>query len=90
MFNNMTSKQTLMHLGKVSSLKEPNAAISKCSAGGSNPKFEFKKTQQEENEGKVPVWEFVECQGELITFTEKERRRYTLADKYLESIVSGE
>lgn len=88
MFNNMTSKQDLMRLGIHSSLKEPKVTISNCIIGTSNSKFEFKRTQQEKNEDKVPDWEFDECHGELITFTEKERRRYTLTDKYPDCIVS--
>ena len=51
----------------------------------SNARFELKKSSQTKDE--VPTWEFIESNDELITFAEKDRRRYSLAEKNPNCVV---
>jgi len=81
----MVSKQTCTQLSKYISLKEPSEGISMTGNATSNARFEVKKSSQIKDE--VPAWEFMESNDELITFAEKDRRRYSLAEKNPNCVV---
>jgi hypothetical protein len=81
----MTSKQPWTQLAKHPSLKEPGGGNSMAGNAMTSAKFEPKQSLQMKDE--VPVWEFLECNDELITFAEKDRRCYSLAEKNPNCVV---
>ena len=46
-----------------------------------NSKFEFKSKSSLNDEKQTPVWSFHECKEELVTFTEKTKKTFSLVSK---------
>lgn len=80
----------MMQLGMCGSAQESSGGIQLRGSNGAalpNAKFEFRKTSLGMGEGKVPNWEFLDCHDELITFAEKDRKRYSLGEKSSNCVV---